>query len=74
MQEGLKKFIEAGFSPPYNTKSLAQLSVILIFSVIFYTFHDRRNHLDAYADTIAAMIHGGAKQLSAWHTDKSGAS
>jgi len=69
MQRGLKKFIEAGFSPPYETKGLAQLSVMLIFSVIFYTFHDRSNDLEEYADTIAAMIHGGAKQLAAWRSD-----
>jgi AcrR family transcriptional regulator len=66
LQKGLEEFIEAGFSRPYNTERLAQASVNLLFYVVMYAPRDRGGDLDGWADTIAAMIHGGAKQLSVW--------
>jgi len=66
MQKGLEKFIEAGFSRPYNTDRLAQAAVNLLFYVVMYASWDRRDDFDGWVDTIAAMIHGGAKQLSSW--------
>jgi AcrR family transcriptional regulator len=65
MQKGLEQFIEAGFSRPYNTERLAQVTVFSFFSAVMYVSRDRRVDLEDWADTIAAMIHGGAKQLSA---------
>ena len=64
MQKGLEQFIEAGFSRPYNTERLAQVTVFSFFSAVMYVSRDRRVDLEDWADTIAAMIHGGAKQLS----------
>jgi AcrR family transcriptional regulator len=64
MQKGLEQFIEAGFSRPYNTERLAQVTVFSFFSAVMYVSRDRRVDLEGWADTIAAMIHGGAKQLS----------
>jgi AcrR family transcriptional regulator len=66
MQKGLEQFIEAGFSRPYNTERLAQVTVFSFFSAVMYVSRDRRVDLEGWADTIAAMIHGGAKQLSSW--------
>lgn len=65
MRKGLEDFIEAGFSRPYNTEQLAQVVVILFFSVVLYASHERTRNLEGWVDTIAAMIHGGAKELSA---------
>ncbi len=65
LQKGLEEFIEAGLSRPYNTERLAQAAVNLLFYVVMYATRDRGGDLDGWADTIAAMIHGGAKQLSA---------
>jgi AcrR family transcriptional regulator len=64
LQKGLEEFIEAGFSRPYNTARLAQAAVNLLFYVVLYAPRDRGDDLDGWADTIAAMVHGGAKQLS----------
>ncbi len=64
LQKGLGEFIEAGFSRPYNTERLAQAAVNLLFYVVLYAPRDRGGDLDGWADTIAAMVHGGAKQLS----------
>jgi AcrR family transcriptional regulator len=64
LQKGLEEFIEAGFSRPYNTEHLAQATVNLLFYVVMYAPRDRGGDLDGWADTIAAMVHGGAKQLS----------
>lgn len=64
LQKGLEEFIEAGFSRPYNTEHLAQAAVNLLFYVVMYAPRDRGGDLDGWADTIAAMVHGGAKQLS----------
>ena len=64
LQKGLEEFIEAGFSRPYNTERLAQAAVNLLFYVVLYAPRDRGGDLDGWADTIAAMVHGGAKQLS----------
>ena len=64
MQKGLEEFIEAGFSRPYNTDRLAQAAVNLLFYVVMYASWDRKNDFDGWVDTIAAMVHGGAKQLS----------
>ena len=66
MRKGLEDFIKAGFSRPYETEGLAQVVVILFFSVVIYASHDRSRDRDGWVDTMAAMIHGGAKQLSAW--------
>lgn len=65
MRKGLEDYIEAGSVRPYNTEALAQIAVILFFSVVLYASHDRSSDLEGWVDTIAAMIHGGAKQLSA---------
>ncbi len=65
LQKGLEEFIEAGFSRPYNTERLAQAAVNLLFYVVLFAPRDRSGDLDGWADTIAAMVHGGAKQLSA---------
>ena len=65
MRQGLEAFVEAGSSDPYNTEGLAQVAVILFFSVVIYASHDRVGDLEAWLDIMAAMIHGGAKQLSA---------
>ena len=65
LQKGLEEFIEAGLSRPYNTERLAQAAVNLLFYVVMYATRGRGGDLDGWADTIAAMIHGGAKQLSA---------
>ena len=65
MRRGLEDFVEAGSSRPYNTEGLAQVAVILFFSVVLYASHDRNGDLEEWVDIIAAMIHGGAKQLSA---------
>ncbi len=64
LQKGLEEFIEAGFSRPYNTERLAQAAVNLLFYVVLFAPRDRTGDLDGWADTIAAMVHGGAKQLS----------
>jgi len=64
MRKGLEDFIKAGFSRPYNTEQLAQVVVILFFSVVLYASNEKRSDLDGWVDTIAAMIHGGAKELS----------
>jgi AcrR family transcriptional regulator len=64
LQKGLEEFIEAGFSRPYNTGRLAQATVNLLFYVVLYAPREREGDLDGWADTIAAMVHGGAKQLS----------
>jgi AcrR family transcriptional regulator len=64
LQKGLEEFIEAGFSRPYNTERLAQAAVNLLFYVVMYAPRDQGDDLDGWADTIAAMVHGGAKQLS----------
>lgn len=66
MRKGLEDFIKAGFSRPYETGWLAQVAVILFFSVVIYASHDRSREREGWVDTMAAMIHGGAKQLSAW--------
>jgi len=66
MRKGLEDFIKAGFSRPYETEGLAQVVVILFFSVVIYASHDRGRDRQGWVDTMAAMIHGGAKQLSAW--------
>jgi AcrR family transcriptional regulator len=65
LQKGLEDFIEAGLSRPYNTERLAQAAVNLLFYVVMYASRDRGGDLEGWADTIAAMVHGGAKQLSA---------
>jgi len=65
LQKGLEEFIEAGFSRPYNTERLAQATLNLLFYVVLYAPRDRGGDVDGWADTIAAMLHGGAKQLSA---------
>jgi len=65
MREGLEDFVAAGSSRPYNTEGLAQVAVILFFSVVIYASHDRVGDREEWVDIIAAMIHGGAKQLSA---------
>ena len=65
MRKGLEDFIRAGFSKPYDTERLAQVFVILFFSVVVYASHDRNRDREGWVDTIAAMIHGGAKELSA---------
>ncbi len=65
MQKGMEQYIAAGFMRPYNTEGLAQVAVILLFAVIFYATHDRSSDLEVWADTVAAMLLGGAKQLSA---------
>jgi AcrR family transcriptional regulator len=64
MQKGLEDFIQAGFSRPYNTDRLAQAAVNLLFYVVMYASWERKSDFDGWVDTIAAMIHGGAKQLS----------
>ena len=64
MRKGLEDFIEAGYARPYKTENLAQIVVILFFSVVIFATHDPRSDLDGWVDTIAAMVHGGAKQLS----------
>jgi len=64
LRKGLEEFIEAGFSRPYNTERLAQAAVNLLFYVVLYAPRDGGGDLDGWADTIAAMVHGGAKQLS----------
>jgi AcrR family transcriptional regulator len=66
MRKGLEDFIKAGFSKPYETEGLAQVAAILFFSVVIYASHDGSRDREGWVDTIAAMIHGGAKQLSAW--------
>jgi len=66
MRKGLEDFIKAGFSRPYETEGLAQVAAILFFSVVIYASHDGSRDREGWVDTIAAMIHGGAKQLSAW--------
>jgi AcrR family transcriptional regulator len=66
IHQGLEDFIKAGFSRPYETEGLAQVAVILFFSVVIYASHDRSRDREGWVDTMAAMIHGGAKQLSAW--------
>jgi AcrR family transcriptional regulator len=65
MRKGLEDFIQAGFSRPYDTEGLAQVVVILFFSVVIYASHDGSRDREGWVDTLAAMIHGGAKQLSA---------
>ena len=65
MRKGLEDFIKAGFSRPYQTEQLAQVVVILFFSVVLYASNEKRSDLNGWVDTIAAMIHGGAKELSA---------
>ncbi len=65
MRRGLEDFIEAGFSRPYNTEQLARVVVILFFSVVIFASNEQSRDLDGWVDTIAAMIHGGAKELSA---------
>jgi len=65
LRKGLEEFIEAGSSRPYNTERLAQAAVNLLFYVVLYAPRDRGGDLEGWADTIAAMVHGGAKQLSA---------
>lgn len=64
MKKGLEDFIKAGFSRPYDTERLAQVVVILFFSVVVYASHDHGRGREGWVDTIAAMIHGGAKELS----------
>jgi len=66
MRKGLEDFIKAGFARPYETEGLARVVVILFFSVVIYASHDRSRDREGWVDTMAAMIHGGAKQLSAW--------
>ncbi|MEW6444203.1 MAG: TetR/AcrR family transcriptional regulator [bacterium] len=65
MRKGLEGYVEAGLARPYNTEALARVAVILFFSVVLYASYERRSDLEGWVDTIAAMIHGGAKQLSA---------
>ncbi len=65
MQKGMDQYIEAGFIRPYNTEGLAQVAVILLFAISFYATHDDSSDLEVWADTVAAMLHGGARQLSA---------
>lgn len=65
LRKGLEAYIENGSVRPYNTEALAQIAVILFFSVVLYASHERHRDLDGWVDTVAAMIHGGAKQLSA---------
>ncbi len=65
MRKGLEDYIKAGFSRPYDTDSLAQVVIILFFSVVIYASHDQGRNMEGWVDTIGAMIHGGAKQLSA---------
>ena len=72
MQKGMEQYIAAGFTRPYNTEGLAQVSVILLFAVVFYATHDRSGDLDVWAETIAAMLHGGAKELSSWSLSQAG--
>ncbi len=66
LQKGLEEFIEAGLSRPYNTERLAQAAVNLLFYVVMYATRQREGDLQGWADTIAAMMHGGAKQLATW--------
>jgi len=68
MKEGLEEYIKAGFSRPYNTEGLARVVVILFFSVVLFASHDRSSDQEGWIDTMAAMIHGGAKQLSSLAT------
>lgn len=65
MRKGLEAYIENGSVQPYNTEALAQIAVILFFSVALYASYERRKDLEGWVDTVAAMIHGGAKELSA---------
>jgi AcrR family transcriptional regulator len=64
MRKGLEDYVEAGRVRPYNTEALAQVAVILFFSLVLYASHERNSDLEGWVDTIAAMVHGGAKQLS----------
>ena len=66
MREGLDQIIAAGLSGPYDTDTLAHVAVVLFFSMGIYVSEDKGNSdLEGWVDTIAAMIHGGAKQLAA---------
>ena len=65
MREGLDQIIAAGLSGPYDTEALAHVGVVLFFSMGIYVSEDKSNDLEGWVDTIAAMIHGGAKQLAA---------
>ncbi len=64
MQQGLEGLIEAGLSRPYNTERLAQAAAILFFSMAIFASKDGMSDMEGWVETLAAMIHGGAKQLS----------
>jgi hypothetical protein len=64
MRKGLEEFIRSVSSRPYNTGQLAQVAVILFFSVVLFASHEKKGDLGGWVDTMAAMIHGGAKELS----------
>ncbi len=68
MNKGLEAFVESGMSRPYRTGGLARVSVILFATMVMYASYERVDDLDEWIDTMAAMIHGGAKQLSAWRS------
>jgi len=64
MRKGLEDFVRAGFARPYDTEQLAQVVVILFFSVVLFASHEKKGDLQGWVETVAAMVHGGAKELS----------
>ena len=63
-KRGLEAYIRAGFSRPYDPEMLARVSVIMLCSMVIYSTHTRPERVEEIVDTVAAMIHGGAKQIA----------
>ncbi len=65
-KRGLEAYIRAGFSRPYDPEMLARVSVLMLCSMVIYSTHTKPERLEEIVDTVAAMIHGGAKQIAQW--------
>lgn len=63
-RRGLEAYIMAGFSRPYNTEMLARVAVMMLSSMVIYGTDTKPERLQEIVDTMAAMIHGGAKQIA----------
>jgi AcrR family transcriptional regulator len=63
-RRGLDAYIVAGFSRPYNTEMLARVAVMMLSSMVIYGTDTRPDRLEELINTMAAMIHGGAKQIA----------
>ena len=63
-KRGLEAYIMAGFSRPYNPEMLARVAVLMLSSTVIYGTHTGAERLEEIVDTMASMIHGGAKQIA----------